>query len=257
MSLEIRENTSFIKNIQDGKSCILDVLAVLHDGTIVNIEVQLKNQNNIDRRSLFYLGTVYTGSIQEGDDYRNIPNVAGINILDFNFPLRGGVHTCFHLREDSDPTLLLTDALEVHCINMVQWRKLKENGIQNDPLYRWLILFDKNSSSEQIEEVAKMDSAIMAANEKLNLVMQDEETRRTYLRCEMARMDMNGQLEYARDEGLAEGIEKGFEQGITQGIAEGIEQGIAEVALKMKTAGQSLDDIKKFTGLSPEVIERL
>jgi len=35
-SVEILENQSFIKDIASGKSCILDVLAVLSDGTKVN-----------------------------------------------------------------------------------------------------------------------------------------------------------------------------------------------------------------------------
>ena len=261
VSLEIMENTSFVKKIQDGKSCILDVLAVLQDGTKVNIEVQLGNQHNMDRRSLFYLGTVYTDGIKEGDNYRDLPNVVAVNIVDFNFPPRGGVHTSFRLHEDTDPSLILTEALEIHCINMVQWRKLKEKDIRNEPLHRWLTRFDRNSTPELIEEVANMDGAIMAANDKLNDVMRDEETRRTYWRCEMARMDMNGQLEYARDEGWGEGFGEGYNDGVKQGIERGIEQGIEqtsiEIARKMKNAGRPLAEIENFTGLSPVIIEKL
>ena len=53
-SVEILENKTFIKDILDGKSCILDILAVLQDRTKVNIEVQLRNKHNMDQRSLFY-----------------------------------------------------------------------------------------------------------------------------------------------------------------------------------------------------------
>jgi len=53
-SVEIIENKTFVKSILEGKSCILDVLAVLRNGTKVNIEVQLTNQYNMERRSLFY-----------------------------------------------------------------------------------------------------------------------------------------------------------------------------------------------------------
>ena len=52
--MEIMENKTFIKSVLEGKSCILDVLAVLRNGTKVNIEVQLSNQYNMERRSLFY-----------------------------------------------------------------------------------------------------------------------------------------------------------------------------------------------------------
>jgi predicted transposase/invertase (TIGR01784 family) len=77
------ENTSFVKDKIDGKSCVLDVLAVLHDGTKVNIEVQLGNEYNMDRRSLFYWSKVYTESLKDGQNYRELPNVIAINIVDW------------------------------------------------------------------------------------------------------------------------------------------------------------------------------
>jgi hypothetical protein len=33
---------------------------------------------------------------------------------------------------------MLTDALEMHYIEMTKWRKLKEKGI-NNPLHRWMV----------------------------------------------------------------------------------------------------------------------
>ena len=52
---EILENNSIATNIINGKSCILDIRAILEDGIKVNIEVQIRNDHNIDRRSLFLL----------------------------------------------------------------------------------------------------------------------------------------------------------------------------------------------------------
>jgi hypothetical protein len=49
---------------------------------------------------------------------------------------------------------------------MVQWRKLKGGEALSNPLHRWLAWFDRNSSPELIEEVLKMDDAIMAANNR-------------------------------------------------------------------------------------------
>ena len=244
-SLEIMENKSFLKDTIDGKSCVLDVLAVLNDGTKVNIEVQLNNENSMDRRSLFYWSKVYSKSLKKGQDYCELPNVIAINIVDFDFPRGGGVHTCFHLREDIDTSLIFSPALEIHCINMVQWRKLKEKDVQNNPLHRWLIRFDKNSSQELVEEVVNMDSAIMAANEKMNDVLSDDEESENYWKREMARMDERGRLKYAHDEGFSEGREQG------------IEQGMIEIAQKLKARGHPLEEIAEVTGLSPEAIEKL
>jgi predicted transposase/invertase (TIGR01784 family) len=107
-SVEILENQSFVKDIINGKSCVLDVLAVLSDGTKVNIEVQLSNQVNMERRSLYYWSKVYFESLNEGHDYRELPNVIAINIIDFDFLPYENVHTCFNLREAANPSLILS-----------------------------------------------------------------------------------------------------------------------------------------------------
>ena len=73
--LEILENTSFAAEIINGKSCILDVRAILEDGTKVNIEVQLRNEHNIDRRSLFYWSRMYSEKVEQGNNYKDLPNV--------------------------------------------------------------------------------------------------------------------------------------------------------------------------------------
>ena len=86
-----------------------------------------------------------------------------------------------------------------------------------------------------------MDSAIMAANDKLDSVMQDEQTRRHYWKCEMARRDLRGQLRFARDEGIEQGSNNEK----------------AEIARKLKKMGLSVAQIAEGTGLSPQEIELL
>ena len=118
VSVDIQENTSFMAEILGGKSCILDVRAKLPNGSLVNIEVQIRNKHNIDRRSLFYFSKVYTNELESGNDYIVLPDVIAINIVDFDFPPTQSYHSCFHLREDKEREIILTDAVEVHFINM-------------------------------------------------------------------------------------------------------------------------------------------
>ena len=58
-----------------------------------------------------------------GEDYQELPNVIAVNIVDFDFPAEGNTHTCFHIREDTDPSLILSPALEIHFVNMVKYAK--------------------------------------------------------------------------------------------------------------------------------------
>jgi len=235
-SVEIKENTAFVKNVLSGKSCILDVLAVLQDGTKVNIEVQLRNEHNMDQRSLFYWSKLYSESLDEGEDYQELPNVIAVNIVDFDFPPEGNTHTCFHIREDTDPSLILSPALEIHFVNMVKWRKQREKGL-DDPLHRWLAWFDEGSPPELVAEVANMDSAIMAANERQYFVIQDEEARRAYWSIRKAEHDRISGLNYAQEKG-----EKNK---------------ALEIARKMKEMGDPIEKIHTITGLPTETIEQM
>ena len=67
------------------------------------------------------------------------------------------------------------------------------------------------------------------------------------------------------EEGRAEGLEKGRAEGLEKGRAEGLEKGRAEgesearrsIAVAMKSAGISLDQISQVTGLEQKTIEAL
>jgi len=231
-SVEIKENKTFVKAILEGKSCILDVLAVLHNGTKVNIEVQLTNQYNMERRSLFYWSKVYFDSLESGQDYRELPNVIAINIVDFDFPPEGGVHTCFHLREATDPSLILSPVLEIHFVNMVKWRKQGGKGL-DDPLNRWLAWFDEESPPELIAEVASMDSAIMAANERQHFIIMDEDEYEEYWMQRKVEHDRISNLNGAREEKAI------------------------EIARNALTEGATPEFVRKITGLDIETINGL
>ena len=200
-TVEIIENKTLSAEPIGAKASILDVRAKLQDGSKVNIEVQLRNQGNFDRRSLFYWSKEYTKGIKAGQNYVKLPAVITINIIGFEFLETENFHTVFHLREDTEKDIILTDILEIHFINMVKWKKRVKIDIVNEPLHRWLAWLDKSSAPELVEEVISMDSAIMAANERQGYVAEDEETIRAYEMHELALMDIPNGLSYARSEG--------------------------------------------------------
>ncbi|MDR1341046.1 MAG: Rpn family recombination-promoting nuclease/putative transposase, partial [Prevotellaceae bacterium] len=112
----------------------------------MNIEVQLRDVGSMDRRSLFYWSREYVEGINAGQDYHELPRVIAINILGVEFLLLDEMHASFHLWKDSHRDYLLTDALELHFIDMVKFGRLKERDIENNLLHRWLTFFDKNAN---------------------------------------------------------------------------------------------------------------
>jgi predicted transposase/invertase (TIGR01784 family) len=159
--------------------------------------------------------------------------VIAINIVNFEFLPSKGFHTCFHLWEDTERDLLLTDALEIHFVDMVKFRRLGEKDIRTDPLHRWLAYFDLHSPKDLIEKVIKMDVAIQKTQERLNFVANDKEVLREYHMREMALSDW------------------------TSGVNHALRENAKEIARNLKAMGDSVDKIARATGLATEQIEKL
>jgi predicted transposase/invertase (TIGR01784 family) len=237
LSIEIIEARTLSADIIGNKSSVLDVRARTTGETLVNIEVQLRNLANMDRRSLFYWSWEYSKQLEAGRDYRVLPNVISINIVNFDFLPSKNFHTCFHLWEDTERDLLLTDALEIHFVDMVKFRRLrykdKHDSVRNDPLHRWLVYFDPGSPGELVEEVIKMDAGIQKAQERLEFVKNDKEALREYHMREMALSDWTSGVNYAQQEGAK------------------------KIARNLKAMGDPFDKIASVTGLTVEQIEKL
>ncbi|MDR1675985.1 MAG: Rpn family recombination-promoting nuclease/putative transposase [Tannerella sp.] len=209
-SVEIIENKTFSAEIIGDKTSVLDVRAITDNGAKVNIEVQLRNVGNMDRRSLFYWSREYSRGIEAGQDYVELPRVIAINIVNFEFLEIEAFHTCFHLWEDCH-RYMLTDALEIHFIDMVKFKRCPVKDIHSNALHRWLSFMDKDTINETIEEVTAMDTAIQKAQEKIQYVSNDKEALHAYLLREMALSDYTSGVNFHRREGRQEGIRESQE----------------------------------------------
>ena len=231
--IKILENKTFTGEIIGEKASILDVRVETDIGEKINIEVQLKDMHNMEKRTLLHWGREFTKSISAGDDYKDLPKVITINIVNFDNIKLDDFHTCFHLWEDEHHDYLLTDVLEIHFINMVKFRRHKTRDIVNNPLERWLTFFDVTTPEKVLEEVINMDSAINRTNERLDFVTQDKEFLRNYHLREMALSD------------------------ITTITNTAIEKKQIEIAKNMLREGLSVEIIQKVVGLDIETIQSL
>jgi predicted transposase/invertase (TIGR01784 family) len=232
-SVEILEDTNLPAETVGGKAGKLDVLAKLADDTMVDIEVQLHNEYNMERRSLDYWAWHYIKGIKSGQDYSLLPAVICINILDFGYIPLEEFHTSFHIYEDRHKEYMLTDALELHFLDMVKFRKQPEKDIRHDPLHRWLVYFDKHSPISLIEEVLKMDPAKQKMQEKIDWIQGNPDLFRAYLRYEKTASDEVTRIEGARRETMQ------------------------EIARNLKRMGISAEQIAQGTGLPLEEIAKL
>jgi len=231
--IKILENKTFTAEVIGEKSSILDVRVETDRGEKINIEVQLKDLYNMEKRTLMHWGREFTKGLSAGGDYKDLPKVITINIVNFDNIKLDDFHTCFHLWEDEHHDYMLTDVLEIHFINMVKFRKLKTGDIVNNLLERWLTFLDVNTPEKTLQEVIQMDSAINKAYERLNFVTQDKEFLRNYHLREMAMSDW------------------------TTGVNTAIEKNKIEIAKKSLDKGLPMELIHEITGLDMETIQSL
>ena len=60
----------------------MDVVGESSDRTLVNVEIQLQQFDDMDRRTLYYWSQLYTRRLLCGEDYESLNRTVAINILD-------------------------------------------------------------------------------------------------------------------------------------------------------------------------------
>lgn len=242
--LKLINDTKLEKDRIDDKQGILDIRAIINDNENVNIEMQLINQYNMDKRTLFYWSKMFSEQLKQGNEYSQLQKTITINILDFNY-IHGinKYHSTYHLREDEFTDNILTDILEIHFIEFPKFEKKSKPDYKN-ALERWLLFMD-NASKEVLSTIENQDPAIKKASSVLDYLANDEETVRLYEAREKVIHDEISRLKGAKREGI--------QQGIQQGEKEATEK----IALNMISQSISVDIISKVTGLKDDEILKL
>ncbi|WP_285395762.1 Rpn family recombination-promoting nuclease/putative transposase [Lysinibacillus sp. fls2-241-R2A-57] len=103
---------------RDDKQSRLDILVKTQENIAINIEIQLSNQHDMIKRTLYYWSKIYTSELKKGFGYHKLRPTITINICNFSlFEQTDAYHTTFHLYED-DRKFRIDDVLEIHFIEM-------------------------------------------------------------------------------------------------------------------------------------------
>lgn len=92
-------NTEITKDFLEDKFSRLDVKATTNKGKIINIEIQIKTEYNMIKRSLYYWSKLYEEQLSEGDKYETLSRTVCINILDFKYLDNDRFHNGYRLKE--------------------------------------------------------------------------------------------------------------------------------------------------------------
>ena len=252
-SVQIK-NTDIEKEHIEDKYSRLDIKAVTNNGEHINIEIQVKNEYNMIKRSLYYWSKMYEGQLTKGQDYDTLSRTICINILDFKYLKNDNFHNCYRLKE-KNTNEELTDVMELHFIEIPKLRKLENSEDISDMLEAW-ITFIERPTSELIDKLEMSSDEIKEAKEELLRLSGNDKERERYEKRFESLLEQNSLLANAERKGLEKGLQKGIEKGKKEGLKEGAKQ---EKILISKNLLDVLDDetISNKTGLSLKEIKEL
>ena len=126
------------------KFCRFDIKMTV-GGKLVSLELQIKNEGNYPERSFYYLARNVSTTLEEGEDYKDIPRTIMINILGFTlFPDPAKIHSEFKMLEVTSHEAL-TDKIVMHFFELP---KLSDQLASSSGWQMWLKLINAKTEED-------------------------------------------------------------------------------------------------------------
>ena len=225
------------------KDTYLDIKAVLYDGSIVVIEMQIARLSASSKRVVYNLSKAYTNQLGIGEDYLSLTPVIAVTITDFIlFNQTPDVINQFIFQEKTKKFAYPDTELQLIFIELPKFHKtLSELNSLSD---KWIYFIKEAATLDAIPdnlgEVREIELALNIANQaKMTVEELDMVDRRGIML-----QDEKGRITYAKEEGKEEGK-------LTEAIALILRQ------LKKRFGEISMAITSQIEMLSIEELERL
>lgn len=250
------------QNFLNDKLSILDIKAQGHNGKLYNIEIQITDEKNYEKRALYYWGKMYSEQLKAKGVYQDLQKAIGIHILNFEcLPehlSKDRYHNVFHIKEKELGFPFFRD-LELHTIELskfahsltasddtTEMQAFKKKVHQS--LDWWIGFLTRHDLIQQMNEV-KPD--VQKAMDVLEYMHLSDEERLAYDDREKYLLLINDALEKQ----FEEGVEQGKIEGKVEGLIEGEQKAKREVALKMIRKGLDDESIIELSGLTQSELD--
>ena len=206
-SIEIREEVNLERLSREEKGGRLDLQAKLEDGTIISIEMQLRNEYNIEERTTLYSGKVMSRETERGTDYDDIKQVIMINILGYNF-----LDVEDYI---SETAIVLEKHREYEVLTGIKWYFIelpkfrKQNPDMNEKINQWLAFID-DYDREMVKVAEEKNEKLKKARIEMNYLTGEAETRRLAELREKWEMDRVSAINHATRKGKEERKKRKF-----------------------------------------------
>lgn len=232
------------KNFKNDKLSILDIKAEGSDRKKFNIEIQITDEADYDKRALYYWAKLYGDQLKESEDYSKLEKVIGIHILNFtSIPKSEKYHNAFSITE-KETGLHYFKQLELHTIELKKFtdqlgKEFEDIGSKiQTSLDLWSAFLTRNDLLSTAKLSRALDDApIKKAIEVLNVMNFTKEEREAY----------EDHLKWLRIE--ANSLKKAEEKGRKEEKL--------EIARNMLNESLPIEKIATLTGLTEKEVKNL
>ena len=238
---------------KEQKFGILDLGVELESGEFINVEIQIKNYKNIEKRTTFYACKKLIEQLGPGEDYRQLKPTIIIAILDYSFiKLPEYITETVRVAKEHREYEINND-VKYYYIELEKFRN--QNPDMTKRINQWSAFLDMERS-DLLEMACKENDKVKRAVENYEVLTGDEEVKRLAEIRLMSKLEEKSALDCAREDGIEEGKKIGREIGREQERRETIEK-LRKIAKKLKEQKMQTKQIAEITGLSEEEIEDL
>ena len=202
-------NPELVLETIDGKFSRLD-LNMKIDDKLVNLEIQVRSEDDFRDRTLFYWTKLYTSELKKGEIYGNLKKTITINIVNFNLfeceDYHSEVVTAVKDRDE-----IFSDKFSIHFFELQKVNKKVDPDNRRELWMHFL-----NANSEEEFEMLK-DTKVPIMERAVNVIYdlsEDTRVRELARMREKALHDEASALANAEKRGMEKGIEKGSKKDV-------------------------------------------
>ena len=209
-------NPEIIPYEKGEKRGLLDIKAEINDGTMLDVEMQMKNERNTDERATEYMGKMISEQLQVGEDYQNLKKSIVIFITNYNFLKRNSYHSVGRMKFDKtiedeyvnmgydEEDELASKYIEVHYIELPKFKKKELSKFTK--LDQWMCIFTQNREGIMLAE--KENKEIKRAINTLDFLSKDPKERERHNSIVMAEYNRLVSEHNFFNDGLEKGMKK-------------------------------------------------
>ena len=257
-------NTYNAQNFTRDKLSILDIKAKGFDGKLFNIEIQISDEADYDKRALYYWAKLYTEQLEVAEDYSTLSKAIGIHILNFiSIPEVDKYHNIFHITEKETGQSYFKD-LELHTIELKKFSKDSSEQLPDiiskvkNSLDMWLAFLTRHDLLQSDKLSDNLDNSdlkkALTVLDVMNFSSLERDAYEDHLKW--LRIEANT-LKKAEAKGVEKGREEGREEGIAIGEARSEIKSIEKIAKRMLKKNTDITFISSVTGISNDQLLKL